>query len=72
MNRIQLPTAIRTTAAAMAVFMTVATLNALIQVAGPDQSALMAQAASRQAARIAADAGQRVPLAQVAAIEVDF
>jgi hypothetical protein len=72
MNRLQLPVAIRTTAAALAVFMTVAILNTLIQVAGPDQSALMAQAASRQAARIAADAGQLAPLAQAATIEVDF
>jgi hypothetical protein len=72
MNRLQLPVAIRTTAAALAVFMTFAILNTLIQVAGPDQSALMAQAASRQAARIAADAGQLAPLAQAATIEVDF
>ena len=72
MNRLQLPVAIRTTAAALAVFMTVAILNPLIQVAGPDQSALMAQAASRQAARIAADAGRHVPLGQAATIEVDF
>jgi hypothetical protein len=64
MNRLQLPVAIRTTAAALAVFMTVAILNTVIQVAGPDQSALLAQAASRQAARLAADAGQPVPLAQ--------
>lgn len=54
MNSIQLPVAIRTTAAALAVFMTVATLNSLIFVAEPQQSALLAQTAARQAARIAA------------------
>lgn len=72
MNRLQLPVAIRTTAAALAVFMTVAILNTLIQVAGPDQSALMAQAASRQAARVAADTTPLVSLAQTAPIEIDF
>jgi hypothetical protein len=53
MNRIQLPVAIRTTAAALAVFMTVATLNSLIGVAEPQQSELIAQTAARQAARMA-------------------
>ena len=53
MNSIQLPVAIRTTAAAMAVFMTIATLNCLIGVAEPQQSALMAQTAARHAARMA-------------------
>jgi len=53
MNSIQLPVAIRTTAAAMAVFMTIATLNFLIGVAEPQQSALMAQTAARRAARMA-------------------
>lgn len=71
MNHIQLPTAIRTTAAAMAVFMTVATLNALIQVAEPQQSALMAQTAARQAARIAADAPQPLTVAQAALAQLD-
>jgi hypothetical protein len=53
MNRNQLPVAIRTTAAALAVFMTVATLNGLIGVAEPQQSALIAQTAARHAARTA-------------------
>jgi hypothetical protein len=53
MNSIQTPIAIRTTAAALAVFMTVATLNSLIGVAEPQHSALMAQTAARGAARIA-------------------
>jgi hypothetical protein len=53
MNSIQLPVAIRTTAAALAVFMTVATLNSLIGVAEPQQSALMAKSAARHGARMA-------------------
>ena len=48
MNSIQTPIAIRTTAAALAVFMTVATLNTLFVEAGP-HSALMAQTAARAA-----------------------
>ena len=52
MNSIQTPIAIRTTAAALAVFMTVATLNTLFVEAGP-HSALMAQTAARAAARAA-------------------
>ena len=43
MNRMQLPIAIRTTAAALAVFMTIATLNSLITVAEPQHSELIAQ-----------------------------
>ena len=38
MNPMQLPIAIRTTAAALAVFMTVATLNSLITVAEPQHA----------------------------------
>ena len=53
MNSIQLPLAIRTTAAALAVFMTVATLNSLIRVAEPQHSELIAQTAARHAARMA-------------------
>jgi hypothetical protein len=53
MNRIEAPVAIRTTAAALAVFMTVATLNSLVMVAEPQQSALIAQTAARAAARTA-------------------
>ncbi|HEU5297406.1 MAG TPA: hypothetical protein VFU71_21690 [Burkholderiaceae bacterium] len=44
----ELPTAVRATAAALAVFMTTATLNWLIAIAEPQQSELMAQMAARQ------------------------
>jgi hypothetical protein len=71
MNRIQLPAAIRTTAAAMAVFMTVATLNAMIQVAGPEQSALIAQTSARQAARAAAASHTVQTVAQAATLDLD-
>jgi hypothetical protein len=54
MNSIQLPAAIRTTAAALAVFMTVATLNSLIMVAEPQQSPFIAQHTARDGAAIAA------------------
>ncbi len=53
MNNMQLPAAIRITAAAFAVFMSIATLNCLIGVAEPQQSALIAQTAARNAARLA-------------------
>ena len=69
MNSIQLPVAIRTTAAALAVFMTVATLNSLITVAEPQQSQLLAQTAARNAARTAS-APHHVIVAQ-APIEID-
>lgn len=49
-----LPTAVRTTAAALAVFMTTATLSSMISIAEPQQSRLIAQAAARQAAQPAA------------------
>jgi len=52
MNSIQTPIAIRTTAAALAVFMTVATLNTLFVDAGP-YGVVMAQTAARAAARAA-------------------
>lgn len=69
MNRMQLPIAIRTTAAALAVFMTVATLNSLISAAEPQHSALIAQTAARQAARMAS-APRHVVVAQVPMSEV--
>ena len=53
MNSIQTPLAIRTTAAALAVFMTVATINSLIGVAEPQHSQLLAQTTARQAAQVA-------------------
>ena len=71
MNRIQLPVAIRTTAAALAVFMTVATLNALIGVAEPQHSTLMAQTAARQAARMASAPRQTDIVAQAPMGEIE-
>jgi hypothetical protein len=53
MNRIQLPVAIHTTAAALALFMTVATLNSLVMVAEPQQSALIAQTTALHGAHVA-------------------
>ena len=70
MNRMQLPIAIRTTAAALAVFMTVATLNSLFAVAEPQHSALMAQTAARQAERMAS-APRHVVVAQAPMREID-
>ena len=70
MNRMQLPIAIRTTAAALAVFMTIATLNSLITVAEPQHSALIAQTAARRAARLAS-APRHVIVAQVPVDELD-
>jgi hypothetical protein len=70
MNRMQLPLAIRTTAAALAVFMSVATLNSLISVAEPQHGALMAQTAARQAARMAS-APRHVIVAQMPMNDVD-
>ncbi len=70
MNPMPLSIAIRTTAAALAVFMTVATLNSLISEAEPQHSTLMAQTAARQAARMAS-ASRHVIVAQVPMSEVD-
>jgi hypothetical protein len=50
----ELPIAIRATAAALAVFMTTATLNCVISIAEPQQSQLMAHNAARQEAQPAA------------------
>lgn len=49
----QLPLAVRATAAALAVFMTIATLNGMISQAEPQQSQLMARAATHEAERMA-------------------
>jgi hypothetical protein len=49
----QLPLAVRATAAALAVFMTIATLNGMISEAEPQQSQLMARAAANKAERMA-------------------
>jgi hypothetical protein len=70
MNRIQLPVAIRSTAAALAVFMTMATLNSLVMEAAPLRSELVAQTAARQAARTA-PAPRHVVVAQVV-IDIDL
>lgn len=71
MNRIQLPVAIRTTAAALAVFMTVATLNSLIGVAEPQQGELIAQIAARHAARMASAPRHAEIVAQASMGEMD-
>jgi hypothetical protein len=49
----QLPIAIRATAAALAVFMTMATLDTMISIAEPQQSQLMARNAPRHAVQLA-------------------
>jgi hypothetical protein len=71
MNSIQTPIAIRTTAAALAVFMTVATLNTLFVEAGP-YSAEMAQAAAREAARAASAPRLVLLLAQAPIGEIEI
>ena len=71
MNSIQLPLAIRTTAAALAVFMTVATLNCLFLVAEPQHSELMAQTAARHAARMASAPRHTEVVAQAPSGESD-
>ena len=70
MNSIQLPVAIRTTAAAMAVFVTIAALNSLVALAGPDQNELMAQTAARHAARMAS-APRQTLLAEASMADAD-
>ena len=57
----ELPLAVRATAAALAVFMTTATLSGLISIAEPQQSQLMAQNAARYGTPTGA-AAQRVTL----------
>jgi hypothetical protein len=52
MNK-RLPIAVRATAAAFAVFVTVATLNGVISIAEPQQSELLAQTTARRAAAVA-------------------
>ena len=49
----QLPIAVRSIAAALAVFVTVATLNGVISIAEPQQSQLIAASAARKAERMA-------------------
>ena len=71
MNSIQTPIAIRTTAAALAVFMTVATLNTLFVEAG-QHSALLAQTAAREAARAASAPRLVLLLAQAPIGEIEI
>jgi len=71
MNSIQLPAAIRATAAALSVFMTIAILNSLIAVAEPQHSELVAQTAARQAARVASAARHAEIVAQAPVVETD-
>jgi hypothetical protein len=61
---IQLPIAIRATAAALAVFMSTATLNGMISLAQPQQSQLLAHAAPRSTADAAAPMQRVVIVAQ--------
>src|SRR5262245_11240497 len=65
----QLPFAVRATSAAFAVFATMATLSATIAMAEPQQSELIAQVATRQAAQAALSAPQAVWLAQADTID---
>jgi hypothetical protein len=51
MNNSQLPFAVRATASALAVFMTIAMLNGVISIAEPQQSQLVAHNAVRHPAR---------------------
>ena len=67
----QLPAAVRTTAAALAVFMTMATLSSMVSIAEPQQSQLLAQTAARQAAQIASAPRHYVVVAQVLVSEMD-
>ena len=62
----QLPTAVRTLAAAFAVFMTVATLNGMLSIAEPQHSQLMAVNAARQAQRMALAAPRGALVAEAA------
>jgi hypothetical protein len=64
MNNSQLPIAVRATAAALAVFMTSAMLDAMVSIAEPQRSQLMAQNAARQAAQVAAAQRQVVIVAE--------
>ena len=59
MNRIELPAAVRLTAAAFAVFMTTTMLDGMVGLAGPEQSHLYAHSVDHRPAA-AADAPQRV------------
>lgn len=63
----QLPIAVRTIAAALAVFMATAILNGLISIAEPQQSQLMAQTAARQMAQMASSPHRGVTVAQASA-----
>ncbi|MFI4928689.1 MAG: hypothetical protein ACHP83_00490 [Burkholderiales bacterium] len=67
MNRSQLPLAVRVTAAALAVFMTIAMLNGVISIAEPQQSQLIALNAVRLLSRqshAAATAPREIIVAQ--------
>ena len=64
MNPSQVPVAVRATAAALAVFMTFTMLNAVISIAEPEQSQLMAHNMPRQVAQVAAAPQHAVLVAQ--------
>ena len=59
MNHIELPYAVRLTAAAFAVFMTTTMLDGMVSLAGPEQSHVVAHG-SQHGPAAAADAPQRV------------
>jgi hypothetical protein len=65
MNHSQPPIVVRATAAALAVFMTVTTLDCLISIAEPEQSVLLAKAARPQMTA-ASQTAVRVALAPTA------
>jgi hypothetical protein len=61
---IDLPIAVRATAAAFAVFMTTTVLNGMVSLAGPDQNLLAALRAERDGVETAAIAARVVIVAQ--------
>jgi hypothetical protein len=63
MNRIELPVAVRLTAAAFAVFMTITMLDGMVWLAEPEQSRLYAHSGGAHGAAVVPDAPQRVAVA---------
>jgi hypothetical protein len=67
MNRIELPFAVRLTAASFAVFLTMTMLDGMAELAGPGQPLLQAQSGERVGAAAAAEMPHRVAVAQLSA-----
>jgi hypothetical protein len=65
MNRIELPAAVRLTAGAFAVFMTMTMLDGMVWLAEPDQSHLYAQSGGAHGAVTAPDMPQQLAVAQL-------